>query len=352
MQTEPQTILGRHGYLVIALPGFLVLSVAIVLFESSANMDVYEFKQSLASLMQPDQSRSSEPVQLSDSNTTRKIFPSRLVLTEIKARYIWLATVLLNIVIPLYVGLTCGLIIYRAHPRRRLLIVCGIGAMLCLAGLTFLATQNEHHVLYRAVYGFAYLMLTQSGIIDGHLLQFARGIVSLINILAVVVPVFAVLAVCSILAPPPKSQQVDPNFLAKQMRQLNEVLYGGSAILVSGILHMGAWLRWPASLVPNKGSQEALLGAALSITTFWGTTFTMMLIVTYLPAAIHLARRAYDLLTSEPYTKTIPDPDAWLKEHGLRLSLEEHFLQFGVLLAPLLAGPLGSFLLAPLNPVD
>ncbi len=158
MQTEPHTFLSRHGYLLLALPGFLVLSLAIVLFESSANMGVYEFKQGLASLIQPDQSGSSQPAQLSDANTTRKISPSRLVLTEIKARYIWLATLLLNIVIPLYVGLACGLIIYRAHPRRRLLIVCGIGAMLCLAGLTFLAAQNEHHVLYRAVYGFAYLI--------------------------------------------------------------------------------------------------------------------------------------------------------------------------------------------------
>jgi hypothetical protein len=49
--------------------------------------------------------------------------------------------------------------------------------MLCLAGLTLLATQNEHHVLYRAVYGFTYLTLTNSGIIDEHLLQFARLIV-------------------------------------------------------------------------------------------------------------------------------------------------------------------------------
>ena len=225
--------------------------------------------------------------------------------------------------------------------------------MLCLAGLTLLATQNEHHVLYRAVYGFTYLTLTQSGIIDGHLLQFARGIVSLINILAAVVPVFAVLAVCSILAPPSKPQQVDPNFLATQMRQLNEVLYGGLAILVSGILSYGRMARWPASLVPDKGSQEAVLGAALSITIFRGTTFTLMLIVTYLPAAIHLAKlRAPIFLTSDTYAKRIPDPDAWLKEHGLRLSLEEHILQFGVLLAPVLAGPLGSFLFAPLNPVD
>ena len=158
MQTEPHTFLSRHGYLLLALPGSLVLSLAIVLFESSANMGVYEFKQGLASLIQPDQSGSSQPAQLSDANTTRKIPPISSGPNRNQSSLYLARDAPAHIVIPLYVGLACGLIIYRAHPRRRLLIVCGIGAMLCLAGLTFLAAQNEHHVIYRAVYGFAYLI--------------------------------------------------------------------------------------------------------------------------------------------------------------------------------------------------
>jgi hypothetical protein len=71
-------------------------------------MDVHEFKQSLASLMQQDRSGLSESAQLDDPKTTPPTFLSPLVLTEIKARYIWLSTVMLDIVIPLYVSFTCA----------------------------------------------------------------------------------------------------------------------------------------------------------------------------------------------------------------------------------------------------
>lgn len=93
-----------------------------------------------------------------------------------------------------------------------------------------------------------------------------------------------------------------------------------------------------------------MLGAALAITLFWGVTFTLMLVATYLPAAILLARRAQALLQERPDTPTVLDRDQWLKDHGLFLSLQDHFPQFGLMLAPLLASPLSSLLLAPLNP--
>jgi hypothetical protein len=131
---------------------------------------------------------------------------------------------------------------------------------------------------------------------------------------------------------------------------LKEVLTAVSAILVSGILHMGAWLRWPAALVADKAGQEAVLGAALAITLFWGVTFTLMLVATYLPAALLLARRAEALLLDRSPAATEPEPDQWLKDHGLFLSLQDHFPQFGLILAPLLASPLSSLLVAPLTP--
>ena len=71
-----------------------------------------------------------------------------------------------------------------------------------------------------------------------------------------------------------------------------------------------------------------------------------------LPAAILLARRAQALLQEGPYKQTVPEQDQWLKDHGLFLSLQDHFPQFGLMLAPLLASPLSSLLLAPLNPTD
>jgi hypothetical protein len=115
---------------------------------------------------------------------------------------------------------------------------------------------------------------------------------------------------------------------------------------------MGAWLRWPAALVADKTGQDAVLGTALAITLFWGVTFTLMLVATYLPAALLLARRAEALFLDHSPTATEPEPDQWLKDHGLFLSLQDHFPQFGLILAPLLASPLSSLLVAPLTPTS
>ena len=123
------------------------------------------------------------------------------------------------------------------------------------------------------------------------------------------------------------------------MRTLKEVLNAGSAILVSGVLHMGVWLRWPAALVDEKDVQEAVSGVSLAITLFWGIAFTLMLIATYGPAAAYLGSYARELLHKGPYATQISDPEQWLRSHGLFFTLSEQLPQIGVMLAPLLAGP-------------
>ena len=83
-------------------------------------------------------------------------------------------------------------------------------------------------------------------------------VVSIVNVQALIVPVVALLAACSTLAPPISGQPPDPKFYASQMKRLKEELTAASAILVSGILHMGAWLRWTASPVADKAGQKAV----------------------------------------------------------------------------------------------
>jgi len=39
------------------------------------------------------------------------------------------------------------------------------------------------------------------------------------------------------------------------------MLATASAILVAGVSHMGAWLRWPGALIADKDAHEAMLGA-------------------------------------------------------------------------------------------
>lgn len=329
-----------YRFLLLIIPSLFILFLATSLFEFGSNITVENFHGLTHRLMHPASEASTKPLD-----------PSQF-LVEVKSRYIWLTTVVVALVAGLYALISCGAIIYQAHPRPRLIAVIALGIFLASLGIAFIWALDETYALYRAVFSFSYDNLRQAGRqrISEDLLRYAMVVVSIVNVQAMVVPVVALLAACSTLASPVSGVQPDPAFWSLQMRRLKEVLSAASAILVAGVLHMGAWLRWPAALVADIKAHEALLGAALAITLFWGVTFTLMLVSTYLPAALLLARRAQALLLESPLQPAAPDPEQWLKDHGLFLSLQDHLPQFGLMLAPLLASPLSSLLLAPLTP--
>ncbi len=322
------------------IPSLFILFLAVGLFEFSSNITVDNFHNLTSRLMH----RASEA-------SKESLDPAHF-LVEVKSRYIWLTTVVVALVAGLYALIVCGMIIFQSHLRPRLLVVTLVGLFFASVGVAFIWALDDTHALYRAVFSFSYENLRQAGPqrISEHLLHYALVVVSIVNVQAMVVPVVALLAACSTLAPPMAGHQPDPAFYALQMRRLKEVLATSSAILVAGVLHMGAWLRWPAALIADKDAHEAVLGTALAITLFWGVTFTLMLVSTYLPAALVLAKRAEALLQGGSSPQFVPEPDEWLKNHGLFLSLQDHLPQFGLMLAPLLASPLSSLLLAPLTP--
>jgi hypothetical protein len=311
----------------------LILSLAVALFDASANMTMSDFTQLVHSLAEQ-----SLPVSVSET------------FIEVRARYIWLASVVLNIAVPVGAGVLCGLIIYRAHSRQRLILVGAIGGLLCLGGaLVLLQSIATQGVLYRSVFAFTYLTMEASHRFNPAFLAYVYGLISFINGLAVVVPVIAVLAASSTLAPPVDAGSSELDSLTEKMRSLKDVLYAGSAILVTGILHMGNWLRWPAALIGDEAVQEAVLGVALSVSLYWGATFTLVLFATYAPAASVLASRARARLRDEGYRTTIPKPEQWLKEHGFFVGISEELPQIAVMFAPLLTGPLGALLAASIS---
>ncbi len=340
MTPPPASSAPDYRFLLLVLPPLCILFLAAGLFEFSSNISVDNFHNLTSQLMQ------------ASAGTSTKPFDSTHFLVEVKSRYIWLTTVVVALVAGVYALILCGLIIYQSHSRSRLLVVTAVGIFLASTGIVFIWALDERHALYRAVFSFSYDNLRQAGPqrISEDFLRYIMAVVSTVNVQAMVVPVVTLLAACSTLAPPPAGELLDPQFCASQMKRLKEVLTAASAILVGGILHMGAWLRWPAALVAGKEAHEAVLGVALAITLFWGVTFTLMLVSTYLPAALILAKRAQALLQEPPLKQPVPEPEQWLKDHGLFLSLQDHFPQFGLMLAPLLASPLSSLLLAPLTP--
>lgn len=252
-----------YRFLLLIIPPICILLLATGLFEFSSNITVDNFHDLTKRLMR------------SSSDAPEQAFNATHFLVEIKSRYIWLTTVVLALIAGIYAFFLCAMIMYPCHLRSRLLVVTAVGTIFVLCNVAFIWSLDETYTLDRSVFGFSYDNLRQAGTQGSASISYAMScvVVSVVNVQAVIVPVVALLAACSTLALPTSGQPPDPTFYASQMKRLKEVLTAASAILVSGILHLGAWLRWPAALVSDKAGQEAVLGTALAITLFWGVTF-------------------------------------------------------------------------------
>ncbi len=330
MTTSSPTFLSRHGYWLILLPPLFVLVLASILFELSMHTNSMEWLTILSTHIA---SQDFSPIQ------------SKLI--EMKVRYIWLATVLINFVVCLYAASLGGIIIYRSHTQKRLMTVTIIGSILIIVGLiSLIVSSATGNALYKIIYYFSFSTLQATGLYSQTFLGHVEFLLLAINILAVIVPSIVLLAAASALAPSPKQTDDDLTHLTTQMRHLNGVLNMGSALLVGGILHMSAWLRWPTSLLNDPTELAALSETVLSITIFCGATFTLMLIATYGPAASYLSAQARHLAELAQQAGTIKDADRWLHDNHLSVTLGEQLPQISAILGPVLAGPVGSFLMS------
>lgn len=325
--SSSQTFLTKHGYWLLLIPPLFVYVLASVLFELSMHTKSVEWVTNLTTHI-----------------ASQDFSPISSKLTEMKLRYIWFATVLVSLVVFLYATSLGSIIIYRSHTRKRLITVTIIGCVLIIFGLVSLMISSAtSNAMYRLIYYFSFSTLQATGLYNQIFLGHVDVLLLFINTLAIIVPCILLLAAASTLAPSPKQTDDVLAHLTTQMRHLKGVINMGSALLVSGILHMSAWLRWPTGLLSDPLEQSALSGAVLAITMFWGTTFTLVLISTYGPAASYLSEQARILAEQE---ETIKDPQQWLQDNHFSVTLGEQLPQISAILGPVLAGPVGSFLMS------
>lgn len=323
IKTRSQTILNDCGFLIVGLPAIFVLVVATSLFESSAagGLEYSNMIRSASGWLSVGWER---------------------VLEEARARFMWFACVVLDLFISGFAVVYCGWMISRCLGGRRLAVVCAAAAILIAGGICFLRHQaSEELALNRIVFAFTYDSLVYSGRYTQPFLRQVLAIISTVNVFGIVAPVFALLAMCSSLGPRPRSSPDDLDWLPKQSRRLKETLNVSAALMVAGILHMGAWLRWPASLLGTREMRTAVVDLVLSVTLFWGVALTCIIVVTYLPVASLLRARALRALEGH---QEITDAGRWLSENGLEISPAKQLPQVAAMLAPLIAGPLSSLL--------
>ncbi len=327
MNTSPE--LTSRSFLLALIPPLLILGLAQLLFDIVSDPLLTGISGALQRLSH----------QIPESHDI-------WILEEARGRYTWLAMALLSLVAFVYGAFAGCQIIWQSHFRNRLPLIISLGTILLGAGLLGLVYQVQSHgAMYRLIFGFTFTTFSHSGSFDPQFLSSVTIILLMLNTLAVIVPAIIILAASSTLATPKEEWQPTLNAIATHMHQLRNTLNIGSIALVAGVLHMHAWLQWPATLMQDPSQQSAISGAALAITVFWGTSYTLMLMGTYGPAATKLSAHAQHILKQEHQKGTIQDPQAWLKEHDLLITLGEQLPQIGIMLAPILAGPLGSLVM-------
>jgi hypothetical protein len=267
------------------------------------------------------------------------------LLSELKARNVWLASALLNIVIPV-VSIIVSISTIRLYVKgSKLAWTVIIGILLCMGNLSYLVySAKSKNALYEFIFGFTYKMLMRSEMFSDVFLLHVYIIISTINILAAVTPIILLLAVCGTLHLPAVPRNVDPMQLALRMRRLKEIINIASAFLVFGVLHMSMWLNWTASLVSDPALRSKIGGVAWSISTYWGVAFTLVLTMTYVPSTVYLQNRARVLITKGKMAMGTKEAEQWLNEHGFSFTLSNQLIQCVSILGPILAAPISSAL--------
>ena len=322
-QSEPK-LLARHGHLLLMMPPLMVVCLAQGLFDRTF-VDA-KLVDSVSHLISAE-----------FENFNQQI------VREGRARYVWLTTVVLTLVASVFAISYCGLIIIRAYGRQRRRVDLFLIIGLCAAGVACSAfSVVTGGASMKQVFDLTFRALEQSNeLIAESFLRDIGLVLMIINALAFFAPFVAVFAGCCCLAPAPEGRRGDPVYVAERMKDLRGFLNAGSALLVAGILHMAAWLHWPASMVATDQARDGIRDLAMAISTYWGTTYSLGIVVIFIPAATILRARTVRLLKEEA---AVQNPAQWMQEHGFVTSPAGHLRQLGVMFAPLLAAPLSQTL--------
>lgn len=265
-------------------------------------------------------------------------------LREAEARLVWGTTALIYLVVFLGCLLAFAAATHRsvAGPCLRRFLV--VGALIAAAGIAQLVVSARTETSLSAIFFFTFRSLATAHVFPPFPLGAISTLVAVINVFAVVVPVVAIMTGCCILAPPsggvPASGEL--RRIRRLLREYRELLNFGSALLVVGVLHMYAWLRWPAAMIEDEAIRSLVEKQALGASLYWGANFTLMIAAFYIPVTVWLSRKALAGIPSSLRENPEFDAGEWLKERGLTLSPAAKLPQILVMLAPLLAGPFGA----------
>jgi hypothetical protein len=260
---------------------------------------------------------------------------------EAQARLTWGTTVLLFYSIMIAVSVFCLAIIRQFLAGTRKLVFAAVGTFITMAVLGHLVYSAHFRNEFSYIFYFTFDSLTASKYYTASQLTAIKGLVSGINVLASMVIALALIAGCCIMAGTRERNKAEVDLLVDQMRQLKIFIGIVSTFLVSGVLHMIAWLHWPTVLIADNqlAQQSGKFSEAMGL--YWGATFSLLIATFYIPTAWSLSKRT-KMVIAEQIGDMEEVQDCWIQKHNMSLAPLQQVPQLIAMIAPLLAGPLGA----------
>ncbi|MGD1879503.1 MAG: hypothetical protein ACFB13_18635 [Kiloniellaceae bacterium] len=110
---------------------------------------------------------------------------------------------------------------------------------------------------------------------------------------AATVALVVALAARAAVGPTQAAMQGEALNLRERFADLHELLLGAAAVLISIVVTMAAWLTWPtAGLADDSAAFGLIMHLARGIGLYWGTVFSLCLVLAYLPCVAYLKQLA------------------------------------------------------------
>ncbi|OQW74003.1 MAG: hypothetical protein BVN35_10870 [Proteobacteria bacterium ST_bin11] len=274
------------------------------------------------------------------ANTSTELSPALLGINH--ARVTWLSAVLIFAVFAIAVVAASVLIMRSILSASGFLSFLLAGTALSVTGLVQLWASTMPDSNLGLIFRLTHISLHNSARFSESDLDAITLLVTLVNVLAAIAPIFVMLAGCSLLSLPDSTGSNDPKrLLRRRMTQLKTLTDLGSALLVAGSLHMLVWLRWPLAFTAEPAMQKALGEWALSVTLYCGTAYSLMIAAFYIPCCWALSKAAEAWLQQTQPEWSESELADWLDQYGFSGAPIRQLPQIIATLAPVLAGPIG-----------
>lgn len=258
-----------------------------------------------------------------------------LTIIEYKSRMIWLSSSLLSI-IAYCTALTWSVtIFFRCCRRNQMIMLLVIGLVLLKLSLLHVIYLDSESAMFNSIFDTTYQAMSESALISQSSLKKVFSIISIVNILAAVTPIFILLAVCSSLAMPLEVGSISLQYFKERMGFVIQGIMIGSLILLFGIIHMNVWMQWPIPMIDDNDIKNAAEQSFAVVSQFWGIAFSLLLICFYASVSFFWRYQTRIFLQA---TKPEIEAAIWFEENGFTFSWQKYALQLSAMLTPFLAG--------------